>query len=911
MQHITNVRPRAGGNPYIKQRVRCLRFSVFLIICLCVSMGWFPDTSSAAVADCTTPNFGPPTVIGTGLVRSITSADFDGDGDLDVATIRPLGSSDSSFNPGTLTLYISDGMGVIEAIGAYGEKGVSPRSMAIGDFDGDGRPDVVIANGNSARGNASVFLNNSLSFRREVPLQWTASGSGRISSSVVVADFNADGKSDVAVTSIDSSAVLIALGAGAGNFTNFKTFSSGGVSPAHAVAEDFNGDGKPDLAVANSADGGNNVAILLGDGAGNFGVATAYAAGAIPSFIASGDFNSDNKIDLAVVAKGGAQNISILLGNGTGGFVASTLISSGGTTPGNLVAVDFNGDGKLDIGVVNNQEGNVAVLLGNGAGNFNLSTSPGTGFTSPSFIAAPDLNGDGKPEMVIGHESSRAISVLLNGCGATSSLLSFNRFSAATSENANTTTLTVIRSGSLTGTVTVDFTISDGDYSNRAVSPADYKATTGTLTFAEGESSKTITVEIVNDTLDESDEIFLIRLSNPTGSAMVGGEGLIAVRIIDDDPALTYTANNVTVTEGEGRATLTVTRTSDASGVAVIEYRTVDADTFTVACSDAARNRGDAYARCDFANTVGRLDFAPGETQKTITIPIIDDGHKEGPETFGVQLLNASRPDITVSSYGAVTIQDNDAAGAVNPILTTPFFVRQHYLDFLSREPEATEPWSGVLNRCPNVNNDPSCDRLLVSQSFFGSPEFQLKGFYVFRFYKVAFNRLPEYTEIVADMSFVAGATEAEVYARKAQLATTFVERSEFDNTTSFLSNSAFVTTLLGRYQLTQITTPDPAQPDGVTKVNLTQAALTGRLDTRALTRAQVLRAVADSEEVSAREFNNAFVAMQYYGYLRRKPEPAGYEAWLGVLQRGDIRTMVNGFVNSTEYRLRFGSPNQ
>jgi hypothetical protein len=68
-----------------------------------------------------------------------------------------------------------------------------------------------------------------------------------------------------------------------------------------------------------------------------------------------------------------------------------------------------------------------------------------------------------------------------------------------------------------------------------------------------------------------------------------------------------------------------------------------------------------------------------------------------------------------------------------------------------------------------------------------------------------------------------------------------------------------------------------------------------------------VLRAVADSDEVSAREFNNAFVAMQYYGYLRRKPEPAGYEAWLGVLRRGDIRTMIDGFMNSTEYKLRFG----
>src|SRR5205823_14305864 len=112
------------------------------------------------------------------------------------------------------------------------------------------------------------------------------------------------------------------------------------------------------------------------------------------------------------------------------------------------------------------------------------------------------------------------------------------------------------------------------------------------------------------------------------------------------------------------------------------------------------------------------------------------------------------------------------------------FFVRQQYLDFLSREPEpdGLAAWLRVLNNCSNVNNNPACDRILVSQSFFGSPEFQLKGFYVFRFYKAAFNRLPEYLEIVADMSFVAGATPEEVFARKAQLAVNFTARQEFQS---------------------------------------------------------------------------------------------------------------------------------
>jgi hypothetical protein len=331
-------------------------------------------------------------------------------------------------------------------------------------------------------------------------------------------------------------------------------------------------------------------------------------------------------------------------------------------------------------------------------------------------------------------------------------------------------------------------------------------------------------------------------------------------------------------------------------------------------------NHGGAFARCDFATSVGRLEFLAGESQKTITLPIIDDGHAEGAETFQLALSNPVSGGVPDTPPATITIQDNDAADTPNPIITAgtatyPFFVRQQYLDFLSREPEPSEPWTAVMNRCPNVNTPPSvntdCDRIAVSGAFFGSPEFRLKGFYVFRFYKVAFHRLPQYGEIVADMSFVAGATEAEVYARKAQLATAFAAHSEFTNAYSSKTNAEYVAALLARYQLASVTTPDPAVPDGATKVTLSAADLTNRLDAGTLTRAQVLRAVADSDQVAAAEYNSAFVAAQYYGYLRRTPEDSGYQAWLRVINQdpNNVRIMVNGFMNSTEYRLRFGQP--
>ncbi|HEX8071239.1 MAG TPA: hypothetical protein VF546_14885, partial [Pyrinomonadaceae bacterium] len=287
-----------------------------------------------------------------------------------------------------------------------------------------------------------------------------------------------------------------------------------------------------------------------------------------------------------------------------------------------------------------------------------------------------------------------------------------------------------------------------------------------------------------------------------------------------------------------------------------------------------------------------------------------DDAYAEGAETAQLRLLNPAGAVLGAQTTATLTITDNDAPGAPNPIFTTPFFVRQHYLDFLAREPEVGEPWSAILNGCSDVNNNPSCDRLTVSGAFFGSPEFLNKGVYVIVFYKVAFSRLPAYAEFAQDLRSVTGATAAETNAKRAAYAASFTQRPEFQTAYGGVSNAAYVNALLGRYQLSQITTPDPANPDGTTKVTLTSAQLTSQLNAGALTRAQVLRAVVQSDEVSQqREAVNAFVAAQYYGYLRRTPEPQGFDNWVNYLTShpGDFRTMVNGFMNSTEYRLRFG----
>src|SRR6266516_361050 len=382
-------------------------------------------------------------------------------------------------------------------------------------------------------------------------------------------------------------------------------------------------------------------------------------------------------------------------------------------------------------------------------------------------------------------------------------------------------------------------------------------------------------------------------------------------------PTIQFQSANFSVNEGGGSATVTVTRT-DSSGAATVDYKTTDTDTFTIGC--AGNSSGAASGRCDFATSNDTLSFGVGEASKSFVVPIINDVHVEGPETFQVVLSNPMGLSLGATTTATVTIIDNDTGGASNPILAgdnagIAFFVRQHYLDFLAREPEVGEPWSAILRGCADqFNFDPTspsagCDRLTVSGSFFGSPEFLNKGIYTIVFYRVAFIRLPEYIEFAPDLRSVTGTTAAETNAKRAAFANNFVLRPEFASLAA-MTNTNYVNTLMGRYGLSSITTPDPANPDGGVKVTLTSTDLTNRLNALTLTRAQVLRAIVQSDQVSLNfEAVNAFVASQYYGYLRRKPDTAGFNNWVTHLSQhpDDFRTMVHGFVNSVEYRLRFG----
>jgi Tol biopolymer transport system component len=352
---------------------------------------------------------------------------------------------------------------------------------------------------------------------------------------------------------------------------------------------------------------------------------------------------------------------------------------------------------------------------------------------------------------------------------------------------------------------------------------------------------------------------------------------------------------------GEGRQEVAVTRLGDLSQPASVEYFGqmiscgIDRDGSEIQCSFGAREGN------DYVNPSGKLNFAPGEASKTINIEIIDDGKDENYyEFFLLSLQNAAGASLTFQGKAAtVNIYDDDEPGAKNPIDDPRFFVRMHYLDFLGREPEQKgwDDWVDVLNGCPNVFNDPLCDRVHVSSAFFRSREFLSKGYFIYRFYRVALKSRPRYKLFRNDLPLIGGQTAEEIEERKNAYSRDFLARFPFPTDYSALSNEQYVQFLLA--------------DTGVTLTGeVTRETLLADLEAGRRTRAEVLRAIVEHPNVEQAYFNEAFVTMQYFGYLRRDPEETGYQNWLRVINRGDgYRVMVHGFVNSNEYRARFGTP--
>jgi hypothetical protein len=391
---------------------------------------------------------------------------------------------------------------------------------------------------------------------------------------------------------------------------------------------------------------------------------------------------------------------------------------------------------------------------------------------------------------------------------------------------------------------------------------------------------------------DTVSRLFTINLTTAQATQL-GAIGTVDfIRDIAVAPVGTFRFSAASVTaaasiqENAGKITLTVTRDGDTSGAASVDYATVD---------------GTATQKGDYIIALGTLSFNAGETSKSFDVFIVDDAYVETDETFGVVLSNPTGGFFTGSGSSlTATIKDNDTAGGVNPIDNAQFFVRQQYLDFLNREPDpgGLNYWTNEITRC---GADAACvnrRRVEVSAAFFLSNEFQETGYFVYRLYKAAFDGAtgtrPTYLEFMRDRSRLLAGPNLE--ALKTALVADFITRQEFIDIYQNLTNAEYVDRLNANTGNALTSAERNALINGLNAFFPTE------------TRASVLRKVTDNAVFKTRETNNAFVLMEYFGYLRRDTDTGGYTFWLNILNRtGNFRGMVCAFITSQEYQDRFG----
>ncbi|HEV7397136.1 MAG TPA: Calx-beta domain-containing protein [Pyrinomonadaceae bacterium] len=367
-----------------------------------------------------------------------------------------------------------------------------------------------------------------------------------------------------------------------------------------------------------------------------------------------------------------------------------------------------------------------------------------------------------------------------------------------------------------------------------------------------------------------------------------------------DSPTVRFDQASLTVNEGVGAVIMTVTRSGPTTPAVTVDYATSD---------------GSASQKGDYTLALGKISFASGETSKTFPIFITDDGYVEGNETFTVTLTNPTGGALGVPSQTTITIVNNDSV-ATQPIDGASFFVRQHYRDFLNRDPDQSG-WDFWTNQITSCGSDTQCieiKRINVSAAFFLSIEFQQTGYLTYRFYKAALNRpngLPRYLELMRDTQkvgrgVVVGAPgwEAQLEANKVAYANEFVSRTEFIILYPTSQTPAqFVDALYAHA--------------GITPSSSERQAAIDEFNNPTGARGRVLRRVADNQTFFQLETNRAFVLMQYFGYLRRNPDDPpdnnldGYNFWLNKLNQfnGNFvdAEMVKAFITSPEYRQRFG----
>ncbi len=391
-------------------KLRSWVFAAFLLLTL------------ALVAYGIAPNLGPRTDVSLGPdgcdlfdcssdPQDVVLIDVDGDGSIDAVTANN-GSDD-------VTVLLNNGSGGMDLVATLAA-GSGPSAVGAADFDNDGNVDLAVVNVSDS--SVSLFSGNgdgTFGAPSTVAV-------GLFPEDIVVADFDEDGDSDFATSDLFGDTVTIRLGNGDGTFADaisivLAPLPSGMAGPVAMALGDFDEDGNTDIAVTLDDDFPGQVAILLGDGTGNFTEQpNRLSVGDSPLGIAVGELNGDGNEDLAV-PNWFDDTVSVLFGNGDGTFAAGPVLQAG-LAPEDVVIADLDRDGAADIVTLDGvgsetADGLLVVIPGNGDGTFAAAATFDVG-AGPSAVAVADLNGSGALDVVTTHFDSNDLAVLLNQVGS-------------------------------------------------------------------------------------------------------------------------------------------------------------------------------------------------------------------------------------------------------------------------------------------------------------------------------------------------------------------------------------------------------------------------------------------------------------------------------------------------------------
>jgi hypothetical protein len=412
---------------------------------------------------------------------AVAVGDFNSDQRLDIVV--------ANFGTNNIGIFLGTGNGTFTSQTTFTTESSRPQWIAVGYFNNDTALDIAVVN--YGTNNVGVLLGSGNgTFARQIT---SSTGYDSLPMSLVVNDFNNDNQLDIAVANYGTNNVGILLGHRNGTFATQNTFSTGANShPISIATGDFNNDTYMDIVVVNY--GGDNVGILLGYGNGSFTMPTKYLTGnnSSPRSVVVGDFDNDTRLDIAI-ANYGTSSVGILFGYGSGTFTDQmTFFSSNGSNPYMITTGDFNNDNRLDIAAINYNDNYVDILLTYRNYSFSSQTTYiTTGLSSdPASIAVGDLNNDSRPDIIVANFLTNNVGVFLGyGDGTFSTQTTHSTgsnsgpCSVAVGDLNNDRRLDIVVANYGTGTIGISLGYGDGTFSNL-------------MTYSVGSNSNSLSITI-------------------------------------------------------------------------------------------------------------------------------------------------------------------------------------------------------------------------------------------------------------------------------------------------------------------------------------------------------------------------------------------------------------------------------